>query len=67
LRAIDRPIVADNLYAAHLEERSNHLDLERMALHAHILELVLPNGERDRFMAPMPPVLEEAAERIAES
>ena len=66
LRAIDRPIVRDGLYAAHLEERSNHLDLERMALHAHILELTLPGGEQERFIASVPQVLEEAAERIAE-
>ena len=67
LRAIDRPIVGDELYAAHLIERSNHLELDRMALHAHVLELTLPNGEAERFIAPVPMVLEQAAERIAES
>jgi len=66
LRAVDRPIVADGLYAEHLTERSNHLDLDRMALHAHILELALPGGETERFIAPVPQAIEEAAERIAQ-
>jgi len=66
MRAVDRPIVADGLYAEHLKDRSNHLDLDRMALHAHILELALPGGEMERFIAPVPQALEEAAERIAE-
>jgi 23S rRNA pseudouridine1911/1915/1917 synthase len=66
MRAVDRPIVSDGLYAEHLKERSNHLDLDRMALHAHTLELALPGGETERFIAPMPRVLEEAAERIAQ-
>ena len=67
MRAIDRPIVGDQLYSAYLEDRSNHLDMKRMALHAHILELVLPSGESERFMAPMPIELEEGVERIAEA
>jgi len=67
LRAIDRPIVRDELYAAHLEERSNHLDMDRMALHAHVLELTLPGGSIERFIAPVPQVMEQAAERIAEA
>ncbi len=66
LRAIDRPIVGDELYAAHKVGQSNHLELHRLALHAHILELTLPSGERERFIAPVPPELEQAAERIAE-
>jgi 23S rRNA pseudouridine1911/1915/1917 synthase len=67
LRAIDRPIVGDTLYAAHLRERSNHLDLDRLALHAHILEIMLPNKQTERFIAPVPQSLEQAAERIAEA
>jgi len=66
LRAIDRPIVGDTLYAAHLAERSNHLDLDRLALHAHILEILLPNKQTERFIAPVPQSIEQAAERIAE-
>ena len=67
LRAIDRPIVGDGLYAAHLVERSNHLDLDRLALHAHVLEIMLPNKQTERFIAPVPLVLEQAAERITEA
>lgn len=66
LRAIDRPIVGDQLYATHILDKSNSLGLERLALHAHILELILPNGSKERFIAPVPQVFEEAAERIAE-
>lgn len=66
LRAIDRPIVGDGLYAEFKIGKSNHLGLDRLALHAHILELVLPNGQTERFIAPVPRVMEEAAERIAE-
>ena len=65
LRAIDRPIVGDALYAAHLAERSNHLDLDRLALHAHILEIMLPNKQTERFIAPVPYGIEQGAERIA--
>ncbi len=66
LRAIDRPIVNDELYAIHVTPKSNNLGLKRMALHAYILELTLPNGQNERFIAPVPHVFEEAAERIAE-
>lgn len=65
LRAIDRPIVGDQLYAIHIKD-SNHLALNRLALHAHILELELPNGNRERLLAPLPQEFEDAAERIAE-
>lgn len=66
LRAIDRPIVMDGLYAAHKLEKSNNLALDRLALHAHILEIVLPSGSEERFIAPVPQEFELAAERIAE-
>ena len=66
LRAIDRPIVADQLYAEKKITESNNLELSRLALHAHVLELVLPHGQTERFIAPLPFVFEEAAERIAE-
>jgi 23S rRNA pseudouridine1911/1915/1917 synthase len=64
LRAIDRPIVNDVLYAPHVIGTSNNLRLSRMALHAHVLELTLPNGQNERFIAPVPQEFEEAAERI---
>lgn len=66
LRAVDRPIVGDTLYADYKMKDSNNLELKRLALHAHVLELVLPNGSKERFIAPVPQAFEEAAERIAE-
>ena len=66
LRAIDRPIVGDVLYATKQLETSNNLGLKRLALHAHVLEIALPSGEQMRFISPIPPELEQAAERIAE-
>jgi len=66
LRAIERPVVGDALYSAHKIEGSNNLGLTRMALHAHVLEIELPHGEIERFIAPLPQAFEEAAERIAE-
>jgi 23S rRNA pseudouridine1911/1915/1917 synthase len=66
MRAIDRPIVGDTMYGDHVVGRSNNLLLKRLALHAHVLELVLPNGTEQRFIAPFPQVFEAAAERIAE-
>jgi 23S rRNA pseudouridine1911/1915/1917 synthase len=66
LEAIDRPIVGDTLYASKYIKQSNNLELKRLALHAHALELTLPSGERERFLAPLPSDLEQAAERIAE-
>lgn len=66
MKAIDRPIVNDALYAPTFAARSNNLGLDRLALHAHVLELTLPGGESERFVAPVPQVFEEAAERIAE-
>ncbi len=66
MRAIDRPIVNDEMYAPHAISKSNNLGLKRMALHAHVLELTLPSGQVERFIAPVPQAFEEAAERIAE-
>jgi len=66
LRAIDRPIVGDTLYAEYKADRSNHLACDRLMLHAHKLEIKLPNGEEGRFIAPMPQSFEAAAERIEE-
>lgn len=67
LKAIDRPIVMDPLYApANFRSEKDSLGFTRLALHAHRLELVLPNGEEQRFIAPLPQVFEEAAERLLE-
>ncbi len=67
LRAVERPIVCDPLYAVQMSGNSHNLGLTRLALHAHILELILPNETHGRFMAPVPLELEMAAERIAEA
>lgn len=66
LRALERPVVCDPLYAVAQHESSHNLGLSRLALHAHILEILLPDGTEGRYMAPVPPALEQAAERIAE-
>ncbi|MDZ4661718.1 MAG: RluA family pseudouridine synthase [Pseudomonadota bacterium] len=66
LRAIDRPIVGDPLYAEKRIAASNNLDLNRLALHAHVLEIILPHGQTERFIAPLPLEFEQAAERIAD-
>lgn len=64
LRALDRPIVGDTLYAEYKMKDSNNLDFNRLALHAHQLEWELPNGQKERFIAPVPQIFEEAAEKI---
>jgi 23S rRNA pseudouridine1911/1915/1917 synthase len=66
LQAIGRPIVGDELYSKFEMAKSNNLGFTRLALHAHILEVQLQNGENQRFMAPVPAFFEEAAERIAD-
>lgn len=66
LKAVSRPIVGDEIYADTYMSKSNNLGLTRLALHAHVLELDLPQGGRERFIAPVPPDFEAAAERIAE-
>ena len=66
LRALDRPIVGDALYGEKKIKESNNLEMTRLALHAHVLELVLPHGQTERFIAPLPVEFEQAAERIAE-
>ena len=64
LRALDRPIVNDTLYGEHKTRVSNNLATDRLMLHAHILELALPNGTTERFIAPLPNIFELAAESI---
>lgn len=66
LRAIDRPIIGDPLYAEKKITTSNNLELNRLALHAHVLEIILPHGQTERFIAPLPLEFEQAAERIAD-
>lgn len=64
LRALERPIVQDPLYATHMQNRSNHLQLEGLALHAYSLTLQLPNGEERSFVAPVPQSFIEARARL---
>lgn len=66
LRAIERPIVMDELYGDYKIKISNNLNLKRLSLHSHVLDIALPNGQRERFVATLPPEFDEAAERIAE-
>lgn len=66
LRALDRPIVMDPLYADYKIDKSNNLGLKRLALHAHVLELTLPSGEDQRFIAPVPLEIEKAVDLICE-
>lgn len=65
LKAISRPVVGDTLYAEAEMKNSNNLELDRLALHAHKLHLTLLDGEEGAFLAPVPPELEQAVERIA--
>ncbi len=66
LKAIDRPIVGDAVYAGKRFEQSNNLGLKRLALHSHILEVSLPGGQVERFVSPLPQELIEAVDLIGE-
>jgi 23S rRNA pseudouridine1911/1915/1917 synthase len=65
-KAVDRPIVGDVLYAGAKREQSNNIGLQRMALHAHILEVATSSGEWQRFVAPVPAALEQAVDELHE-
>lgn len=64
LKSIDRPIVGDPLYAGERVAKSSNLNLKRLALHAHILELHLLDGTLARYIAPAPADFEEAADLL---
>ncbi len=66
LKSISRPVVGDALYAESEMSRSNNLGLKRMALHAHKLQIVLPDGEEGAFLAPVPAEMEQAVDLINE-
>ncbi len=54
-KAINHPIVHDRLYASSHYARDPHaLGFSRLALHAHTLSLLLPNGKQMRFAASLP-------------
>lgn len=65
LKAINRPIVCDRLYAGSHIDRSSNLGFDRLALHAHTLTLTLPAGATQTFTAPLPSSFAQAAEHIA--
>ncbi|MEX0931062.1 MAG: RluA family pseudouridine synthase [Candidatus Paceibacterota bacterium] len=65
LKAIAHPIVGDKLYAGMKLEQSNNLELSRLALHAHTLELELKTEGPKKFIAPLPASFIEASARIA--
>ncbi len=65
LKAIGHPIVGDKLYAGKKLEQSNNLGLERLALHAHKLELRLPSGMTRAFEAVLPDEIDKVTEHIA--
>lgn len=67
LKAIDRPIVGDRLYAGKRIEQSNNLELDRLALHAYSLGFTTPQGEEVECTAPLPPEFIKAVEYIAGS
>lgn len=66
LKAIDHPIVGDELYAGKRLEQSSNLLLNRLALHSHTLSLRLPGAEEaSKWEAKWPPNLAEATALIA--
>lgn len=65
LKAIDRPIVGDTLYAPAFVGKGNDLGFTRLALHAFSLTLSLPSGEKRVFTAPLPEEFEVARATLA--
>lgn len=63
LKAIGHPIVGDTLYAGKKLEQSHNLDLKRLALHSHLLELELLSGDKQKFQADLPADLVEAIDK----
>jgi len=61
-KAIGRPIVGDALYAGKRFATSTNLMLDRLALHAHTLDIELPNGDHRQFTAPVPDAFAAAAQ-----
>ncbi len=68
LKSINRPIVGDELYAPAKLRAGSDLGIDRLALHAYRLEIMLPNGIGTKsLVAPLPSVLLAAEELIAQS
>ncbi|HCC05541.1 TPA: RluA family pseudouridine synthase [Patescibacteria group bacterium] len=51
LKAIGHPVVGDTRYAP---EKGTALSFERLALHAHMISFIHPNGDRMEIEAPLP-------------
>ena len=51
LKAIGHPVVGDTRYAS---EKGTALGFERLALHAHMISFIHPNGDRMEVEAPLP-------------
>jgi 23S rRNA pseudouridine1911/1915/1917 synthase len=66
LKAIGRPIVGDELYAGGKLRSAPSLPLNRMALHAHTLTVVLPKNGQQTFTAPLPDNFSAVLNCIAE-
>lgn len=64
LKSIGYPIVGDVLYAETKIKASNNLNLDRLALHAFSLTILLPKNELKTFEVPVPATLEKAVEII---
>ncbi|MFA6278771.1 MAG: RluA family pseudouridine synthase [Candidatus Paceibacterota bacterium] len=57
LKAINHPIIGDRLYSP---KRELALGITRLGLHAHMIDLPLPSGDRVQIEAPIPPDLAPA-------
>ena len=64
LKAIHRPIVGDELYAPSSLRAGSNLDIDRLALHAHCLEIKLPNLDQQSFTAPIPQIFTTTLKRM---
>lgn len=64
LKAIGRPIVGDKLYAGNQLGVGNDLELNRLALHALSIAVVLPDGQEQAFEAALPTSLTTAIELL---
>jgi 23S rRNA pseudouridine1911/1915/1917 synthase len=65
LKSISRPIVGDVLYTTPLLKDADTLGFTRLALHAHRITMVIPNGKTETFEAPLPPDFAVAMSAIA--
>lgn len=64
LKAIGHPIVGDKLYAGKKLEQSNNLGLNRLALHAHKLEIE-QNSDKKEFQSELPVEILSATQNIS--